>query len=116
MKVLRSIGLPVVLSCLTGAATLLGCLLPQASLTSPIQEDRSATDSSSPAGRAEGSASATPQTLARVRALDAQASQFKTHGKYGEAESLYRQSLALNEASLGPDHPEVGVSLKSFCE
>jgi len=39
---------------------------------------------------------------------------FKTRGKYDEAESLYRQALALNEANLGPDHPEVGASLNNL--
>src|SRR6185503_19523521 len=115
MKVLRSIGLPVALLCLTTAARPgLACLLEQAPLSSPIQEDPSATDPSSPTRPTKASTSATPQTLARVRALDAQASQLKTRGKYDEAESLYRQSLALNEATLGPDHPEVGASLNNL--
>ena len=100
MKVLRSIGLPVALLCLTHSPkSHHACLLAQAPLTSPIQEDPSTVDSSSPRAATKASASVSPQTLARVRALDAEASQLKARGKYEEAESLYRQSLALNEAS-----------------
>ena len=49
MKVLRSIGLPVALLCLTHSPkSHHACLLAQAALTSPIQEDPSTVDSSSP--------------------------------------------------------------------
>jgi methylthioribose-1-phosphate isomerase len=38
----------------------------------------------------------------------------QTQGKLGEAEPLYRRALAINEASLGPTHPDVANSLNNF--
>ena len=29
----------------------------------------------------------------------------KAHGRYAQAEALYRRSLAITEEALGPDHP-----------
>ena len=91
MKVLLPVGLRFALLCLaTNVATSyhLSCLITQAPLASPIQEDPSAIDSSPPAGLTKASAPVSPQTLARVRALDAQASELKARGKYDESESL----------------------------
>ena len=34
-------------------------------------------------------------------------------GRYVEAESLYRHALAIQEAVLGPDHPDVAASLNN---
>ena len=32
-------------------------------------------------------------------------------GRHVEAEALYRRALALREAALGPDHPDVAATL-----
>ena len=32
-------------------------------------------------------------------------------GRYAEAELLFKRDLAIREKVLGPEHPEVGVSL-----
>ncbi|CAM9521442.1 unnamed protein product [Ectocarpus sp. 4 AP-2014] len=37
-------------------------------------------------------------------------------GKYEEAETLYRRSLAIDEKVYGPDHPEVAAGLNSWAE
>jgi tetratricopeptide (TPR) repeat protein len=39
---------------------------------------------------------------------------YKTQGKYGQAEPLYKRSLAIREKALGPDHPAVARSLGSL--
>ncbi|MEE8511990.1 MAG: tetratricopeptide repeat protein [Acidiferrobacterales bacterium] len=36
------------------------------------------------------------------------------HGRYGEAEPLYKRSLAIREKALGPDHPDVATSLNNL--
>ncbi len=35
-------------------------------------------------------------------------------GNYGEAEPLYRRSLAILEKALGPEHPDVATSLNNL--
>ncbi len=35
-------------------------------------------------------------------------------GKLGEAEPLYRRALAIDEASLGPAHPDVAKDLSNL--
>ena len=35
-------------------------------------------------------------------------------GNYGEAEELYKRSLAIHEQLLGPDHPNVAISLNNL--
>ena len=35
-------------------------------------------------------------------------------GNYGEAERLYKRSLAIREKVLGPDHPKVALSLNNL--
>ena len=35
-------------------------------------------------------------------------------GRYGEARSLFERSLAIRERALGPDHPDVAVSLSNL--
>jgi tetratricopeptide (TPR) repeat protein len=37
-----------------------------------------------------------------------------SEGRYGEAEPLYRQALAISEKALGPDHPDVATSLNNL--
>ncbi len=37
-----------------------------------------------------------------------------TQGKLGEAEPLYRRALAIDEASLGPAHPDVARDLNNL--
>lgn len=35
-------------------------------------------------------------------------------GKYAEAEPLYRRALAIQEKTLGPEHPKVAASLNNL--
>jgi tetratricopeptide (TPR) repeat protein len=35
-------------------------------------------------------------------------------GRYADAELLYKRSLVILEQALGPDHPEVAISLNSL--
>ncbi len=37
-----------------------------------------------------------------------------TQGKYAEAEPLYQRSLAILEKTLGPEHPNVALSLENY--
>lgn len=39
---------------------------------------------------------------------------YRNQGKYADAEPLYRQSLAIWEKVLGPDHPDVATSLNNL--
>jgi tetratricopeptide (TPR) repeat protein len=39
---------------------------------------------------------------------------FKAKARYAEAEPLYRRALAISEASLGPNHPEVATDLNNL--
>jgi tetratricopeptide (TPR) repeat protein len=41
---------------------------------------------------------------------------FNTQARYAEAEPLYRLALAIDEKSLGPDHPEVATRLNNLAE
>jgi len=36
---------------------------------------------------------------------------YKDQGRYGEAEPLYKRSLAIDEKALAPDHPKVATAL-----
>jgi tetratricopeptide (TPR) repeat protein len=35
-------------------------------------------------------------------------------GKYSEAEPLHKRALAIREKALGPDHPDVAISLENL--
>jgi hypothetical protein len=37
---------------------------------------------------------------------------YTSQGQYANAEPLYKRSLVIKEKVLGPDHPDVAVSLK----
>jgi tetratricopeptide (TPR) repeat protein len=39
---------------------------------------------------------------------------YGAQGRYAEAESLYKRSLAIREKALGPNHPDVGQSLENL--
>lgn len=39
---------------------------------------------------------------------------FLFQGKFGEAEPLYKRSLAIDEKAYGPDHPEVAEDLANW--
>lgn len=39
---------------------------------------------------------------------------YHTQAHYGEAETLYKRSLAIQEKAFGPDHPDVGQSLTNL--
>jgi hypothetical protein len=36
--------------------------------------------------------------------------------RYADAEPLYKRSLAINERALGPDHPDVALSLNNLAQ
>src|SRR5262245_2253737 len=54
------------------------------------------------------------QGVAEADALNKQAVELYRQGKYAEAEQLYKSSLTIREATLGPDHPEVGTTLNNL--
>ena len=39
---------------------------------------------------------------------------YRDQGRYGEAEPLYRRSLAILEKALGPQHPDVATNLENY--
>jgi hypothetical protein len=41
---------------------------------------------------------------------------FQTHGHYARAESLFEWALAIQERTLGPDHPDVATSLENYAD
>jgi tetratricopeptide (TPR) repeat protein len=41
---------------------------------------------------------------------------YESQGRYGEAEPLFKRSLAIREKARGPDHPDVARSLSSLAE
>ncbi|PYU92949.1 MAG: hypothetical protein DMG08_11350 [Acidobacteria bacterium] len=41
---------------------------------------------------------------------------YLNQGKYADAESLYRRSLAIREKALGPEHRHVALSLNKLAE
>ena len=49
--------------------------------------------------------------LARVRKLNKQAGELSKAGNHAQAEALFKRALALAETTLGPDHPEVAMTL-----
>jgi tetratricopeptide (TPR) repeat protein len=46
--------------------------------------------------------------------LYALAELYRAQGRYGEAEPLYKRSLAIREKALGPKHPDVALSLNQL--
>ena len=41
---------------------------------------------------------------------------YQAQGKYAEAEPLFRQSLAIVEKALGPEHPNVATALDNYAK
>ena len=39
---------------------------------------------------------------------------YRTQGNYAQAEPLYKRSLAIYEKALGPEHPDVAMSLENY--
>lgn len=39
---------------------------------------------------------------------------YEAQGQYAQAEPLYKRSLAIREKTLGPDHPDVALSLENM--
>ncbi len=37
-----------------------------------------------------------------------------SQGRYGQAEPLYKRTLAIWEKAFGPDHPKVAISLENY--
>jgi len=54
---------------------------------------------------------ADPVALAEAAHLNQEASTLYIAGKYTEAEPLYQRALAIQEKLLGPEHPDVAMSL-----
>ena len=40
----------------------------------------------------------------------------ENRAEHGEAEPLHRRALAIDEKSLGPDHPDVAIGLNNLAE
>ena len=57
-----------------------------------------------------------PDTLERARQLNAEIVQHYREGRYAEAIPLAREAVALREAALGPNHPDVGQSLNNLAQ
>ena len=49
-------------------------------------------------------------------ALRQKAKQLRAQGKYAEAEPLLRRALEIDEAALGPDHPDVAQVAENLAE
>ncbi len=41
---------------------------------------------------------------------------YAAQGRHAEAEPLYQRSLAIREAALGPEHPDVATGLNNLAE
>jgi CHAT domain-containing protein/Tfp pilus assembly protein PilF len=54
------------------------------------------------------------QGVDEANRLNQQAIQFYQQGRYADAEPLFKQSLAIREKALGPDHPDVALSLHNL--
>ncbi len=39
---------------------------------------------------------------------------YQAQGRYGDAEPLYKRSLAIREKALGAEHPDVAQSLENY--
>ena len=53
-------------------------------------------------------------TMERLRAAGCDEIVVVNQGRYGEAEPLYKRSLAIKKKALGPDHPSVATSLDNL--
>ena len=51
--------------------------------------------------------------MSRV-SLNNLAALYEAQGRYADAEPLYKRSLAICEKALGPDHPDVAMSLNNL--
>ena len=49
-----------------------------------------------------------------AESLNNLASLYQAQGNYAEAEPLYKRSRAIREKSLGPEHPDVAMSLENY--
>jgi tetratricopeptide (TPR) repeat protein len=54
--------------------------------------------------------------LTRASALSQQVAQLYGQGRYADAIPLARETLAILEKALGPDHPDVATSLNNMAE
>jgi tetratricopeptide (TPR) repeat protein len=54
-----------------------------------------------------------PQRLLEASDLNRRAIELDNAGRYADAEPLYKLSLVIREKALGPDHPDVAVSLNN---
>src|SRR5689334_4711733 len=52
--------------------------------------------------------------LLRARELNLEAAAYADETRYAEAEQLYRQSLAIEEAELGPDDIEIAKTMSTL--
>src|SRR5436853_2206570 len=56
------------------------------------------------------------ERLERARQLNAAIVEHYRQGRYAEAVPIAREALALREAALGPDHPQVAQSLNNLAQ
>jgi tetratricopeptide (TPR) repeat protein len=56
------------------------------------------------------------QGLSEASDLNKRAIELYNVGRYSDAEPLYKRALAVREQALGPDHPDVAVSLNNLAE
>jgi len=56
------------------------------------------------------------RSLDQTKSLDAEARLFFSKGQYGKAALLFKRSLAINEKTLGPYHPDVATSLNDLAD
>ena len=57
-----------------------------------------------------------PQDPRLATSLNNLSGLYQLQGRYGDAEPLYKRSLAIREKALGPDHPHVAQSLENYAD
>jgi tetratricopeptide (TPR) repeat protein len=63
-----------------------------------------------------GDAFAQDSDLARAEALNQQIIQLYNQGRYGDAVPVAKEVLVIREKALGPEHPDVALSLSNLAE
>ena len=65
---------------------------------------------------ADDPAPSNAEKLKRAKELDGQVSELNKAAKYSEAMPLAQESLKLREEALGPNHPDVAISLNNLAD
>lgn len=61
-----------------------------------------------------GSTAAQESSVARADALNEQVDQLYRVGRYGDAIPIAKKALSLRENALGPEHPDIAISLNNL--